>query len=101
MLDFTSLYPSVIITHNICYPTIINQNDIKKYPSDSYHTIDIRNNKSILPRLMKILLTECIRYKNLMKNAQECTTVIYWNIDSCHMKNKNSNGNDPDKERRR
>jgi len=86
MLDFTSLYPSVIITHNICYTTIINTKDIKKYTQDSYHTIDIGNNKvyyftknheGILPRLMKVLLTERVRYKNLMKNAQGSDYIIY------------------------
>ncbi|KAG4108046.1 DNA/RNA polymerase [Neocallimastix lanati (nom. inval.)] len=86
MLDFTSLYPSVIITHNICYTTIINKKDIKKYTQDSYHTIDIGNNKvyyftknheGILPRLMKVLLTERVRYKNLMKNAQGSDYIIY------------------------
>ena len=85
MLDFTSLYPSVIITHNICYTTLINHTDIDKYSRDSYHKIDIGNkiyyftkhHVGILPRMMKLLLSERIRYKNMMKKASGSDYIIY------------------------
>ncbi|ORX42240.1 DNA/RNA polymerase [Piromyces finnis] len=85
MLDFTSLYPSVIITHNICYTTLINNCDIGKYSEDEYHKIDIGNkvyyftklHVGILPRMMKLLLSERIRYKNMMKKASGSDYIIY------------------------
>ncbi|ORX41412.1 DNA/RNA polymerase [Piromyces finnis] len=85
MLDFTSLYPSVIITHNICYTTLINPNDIGNYSEDEYHKIDIGNklyyftkrHVGILPRMMKLLLSERIRYKNMMKKASGSDYIIY------------------------
>ncbi|ORX73452.1 DNA/RNA polymerase [Anaeromyces robustus] len=85
MLDFTSLYPSVIITHNICYTTLIKNKDIKKYPKDSYHKIDIgdkvyyytKSHMGILPKMMKKLLSERVRYKKLMKSSSGSDYVIY------------------------
>jgi len=85
MLDFTSLYPSVIITHNICYTTLLNEGEIEKYSKDSYHKIDIGNkvyyftkeHVGILPRMMKILLSERVRYKNLLKKASGSDRIIY------------------------
>ncbi|ORX41576.1 DNA/RNA polymerase [Piromyces finnis] len=85
MLDFTSLYPSVIITHNICYTTLIHNSDIGKYAEDEYHKIDIGNkvyyftksHVGILPRMMKLLLSERIRYKNMMKKASGSDYIIY------------------------
>jgi len=85
MLDFTSLYPSVIITHNICYTTLLNEGEIEKYSKDSYHKIDIGNkvyyftkeHVGILPRMMKILLLERVRYKNLSKKASGADRIIY------------------------
>ncbi|KAG4082525.1 DNA/RNA polymerase [Neocallimastix lanati (nom. inval.)] len=85
MLDFTSLYPSVIITHNICYTTLLDSSTIDKYPKDSYHRIDIgdkvyyytKNHIGILPQMMKVLLSERVRYKNLMKESSGADYIIY------------------------
>ncbi|KAG4082510.1 DNA/RNA polymerase [Neocallimastix lanati (nom. inval.)] len=85
MLDFTSLYPSVIITHNICYTTLLDSSTIDKYPKDSYHRIDIgdkvyyytKNHIDILPQMMKVLLSERVRYKNLMKESSGADYIIY------------------------
>jgi DNA polymerase delta subunit 1 len=35
-LDFASLYPSIMIAHNLCYTTLIPQKDIDKYRPDEY-----------------------------------------------------------------
>jgi len=85
MLDFTSLYPSVIITHNICYTTLLNESEIAKYSEDDYHKIDIgnkvyyfiKNPIGILPSMMKILLSERVRYKNMLKKASGTKYIIY------------------------
>ncbi|CAE1286503.1 POLD1 [Acanthosepion pharaonis] len=30
-LDFSSLYPSIMMAHNLCYTTLLNQNSVSKY----------------------------------------------------------------------
>ena len=65
MIDFTSLYPSVIITHNICYTTLIDSSMIDKYHKDLYHQIDIgdkvyyytKNHIGILPQISVFIRT--------------------------------------------
>jgi len=58
---------------------------IDKYPKDSYHRIDIgdkvyyytKNHLGILPQMMKVLLSERVRYKNLMKESSGTDYIIY------------------------
>ena len=33
-LDFASLYPSIMMAHNLCYSTLIPPEEVKKYNKD-------------------------------------------------------------------
>jgi len=54
-LDFASLYPSIMIRHNLCYSTLIRDKDKSKYNEDDY-TITPNNNCFIKPHIRKGIL---------------------------------------------
>lgn len=37
-LDFTSLYPSIMMAHNLCYTTLLTPGEAKKLPPESFET---------------------------------------------------------------
>lgn len=65
-LDFSSLYPSIMMAHNLCYTTLINQQTIKNYnlseddytktPNGDYFVKDHKR-KGILPTILQELLS--------------------------------------------
>lgn len=74
-LDFASLYPSIIIAHNLCFTTLITE---KKYAAslnvDTYGTHSfIRPDgfKAILPTILMNLLSERKAVKKQMKNTTD------------------------------
>ncbi|KAK0090917.1 hypothetical protein PV325_000083 [Microctonus aethiopoides] len=79
-LDFSSLYPSIIMAHNICYTTLlttatknahnVNDNDITKTPTNSMFIKDnIR--KGILPEILEHLLSARKKAKADLKNETD------------------------------
>eukprot|EP01084_Bolivina_argentea_P116188 206496_1 len=73
-LDFASLYPSIMIAHNLCYTTLINKKDLNKLSSDEYTKTSsndyfIRSNveKGVLPQILQNLLSERKKVKKMMK----------------------------------
>ncbi|XP_034948742.1 DNA polymerase delta catalytic subunit [Chelonus insularis] len=79
-LDFSSLYPSIIMAHNICYTTLlsigeknklnINDESITKTPSNSmFVKSDVR--KGILPEILENLLSARKKAKLELKNETD------------------------------
>ncbi|KAJ8299468.1 hypothetical protein KUTeg_023528 [Tegillarca granosa] len=65
-LDFSSLYPSIMMAHNLCYTTLLNQHVIQKEglspdeyiktPSGNYF-IKTSKRKGLLPEILEALLS--------------------------------------------
>lgn len=60
-LDFSSLYPSIMMAHNLCYSTLISPSEWAEHDSSIYHTTPYNNcrfvntsvKKGILPRILE------------------------------------------------
>ena len=79
-LDFSSLYPSIIMAHNLCYTTLLNRewqikhkvdpDDITKTPSNSMF-IKANVKKGILPEILENLLSARKTAKAQLKNETD------------------------------
>lgn len=75
-LDFSSLYPSIMIAHNLCYTTLLRNKD--NYSPDDYtHTpcgsyfVKSSLRKGLLPEILENLLAARKRAKQMMKEETD------------------------------
>ncbi|XP_013786917.1 DNA polymerase delta catalytic subunit [Limulus polyphemus] len=77
-LDFSSLYPSIMIAHNLCYTTLLpnqtrnqmNPDEFIKTPSDNYF-VKKSVRKGILPEILENLLSARKRAKEDLKKETD------------------------------
>lgn len=88
-LDFQSLYPSIMIEHNLCYTTLIDLAYINKHglvenvdytktPSNQYF-LTLKHRQGILPLLLKNLLGERARVRGEQKLIADKSS-IEWSV---------------------
>src|SRR5690606_12162402 len=78
-LDFASLYPSIMIAHNLCYTTLLTKKDldsglipeskIVRTPTGHYF-VKQEQYKGLLPRILEHLLAARATAKEDLKKAQ-------------------------------
>lgn len=79
-LDFASLYPSIMMAHNLCYTTLLKPFQIKKYgltedqyirtPAGSYFVTSSMR-KGLLPKILEALLDARKKAKLELKNETD------------------------------
>ncbi|KAL6657151.1 hypothetical protein ACP70R_004931 [Stipagrostis hirtigluma subsp. patula] len=101
VLDFQSLYPSMIIAYNLCYSTCLgkvfpsksNVLGVSSYSADSHTILDLKNEllltpngvlyvqpevrKGVLPRLLEEILSTRIMVKQAMKKLGTSQQVLH------------------------
>lgn len=75
-LDFASLYPSIIIAHNLCYSTLVRPSDVKLYPEDALvrsptndYFVKKDVSPGILPEVLQDLLVARKHARAMMKDV--------------------------------
>ncbi|MFO7791444.1 MAG: DNA polymerase domain-containing protein [Candidatus Saliniplasma sp.] len=69
VLDFKSMYPSIIMENNICFTTLSEKGKIESPTGAKF--LDLEQKKGILPGILKDLMAERDEVKEKMKNADK------------------------------
>eukprot|EP01102_Stenamoeba_stenopodia_P015985 TRINITY_DN5528_c0_g1_i1.p1 TRINITY_DN5528_c0_g1~~TRINITY_DN5528_c0_g1_i1.p1 ORF type:complete len:618 (+),score=144.96 TRINITY_DN5528_c0_g1_i1:159-1856(+) len=77
-LDFTSLYPSIMMAHNLCYTTLLRRSDAQTMSPEMYEVTPagdyfIRSTvkKGVLPRILENLIAARQKAKDDLKNEKD------------------------------
>ena len=77
-LDFASLYPSIMMAHNLCYSTLIPHEKLNKYPRDMLtHTphgdffVKKDKKKGLLPMILEELISARKKAKQDLAKATD------------------------------
>jgi DNA polymerase delta subunit 1 len=77
-LDFSSLYPSIMMAHNLCYTTLLNRHDAQALPPAEVTTtptkctfVKASTKAGLLPRILAELLAARKRAKKAMKTEKD------------------------------
>ena len=79
VLDFASLYPSIMISKNLCFSTWVNEERYQNLTGPVYDNIDVgprqhmfvTHVEGIIPRILRTLLEERGKVKLLMEQEQD------------------------------
>jgi DNA polymerase delta subunit 1 len=77
-LDFSSLYPSIMMAHNLCYCTLLHPEDAASMPPDSYtktprgdYFVKSTVKEGLLPRILRDLLAARTQAKADLKKETD------------------------------
>ena len=77
-LDFASLYPSIMISHNLCYSSLVRPSDVKKLKPEAYEKtpaghcfVKKTTHPGLLPRILEELLSARKRAKGDLAKATD------------------------------
>lgn len=89
LLDYTSMYPSIVIAYNLCMSTYIHPDKlneiVRKYGQNCYHTVPFEGHKflkkefreGILPKAVKFLLDKRVEVKDSLALIKDIISDIY------------------------